>query len=264
MIVARRFVRDRARGLLWWGSGMFALVASSAALYPSVRDAEGFDDIYAQLPKAVRALFGADVSINAPAGYLNARHFSSLFPLILLFFAIGLGARAIAGHEEDGTLETTLALPIDRVRLAVERFAAVQALVVLYGAFTAAVVLVLAAPFGLMEGIGALDIVVASATVTAMGMFHAALAFAVGAATGRRMQAIGVSASIAVVGYILHGAAAAAPSLHWLRLVSPWYWFIGRNTLVQGAEPAGVLLPLVGAAVLAAAGIRAFRGRDLR
>jgi ABC-2 type transport system permease protein len=263
-MVLWRFVRDRDRSLLWWSIAQVGLVLLSAALYPSIRDAPDLEKIFEQMPKTFRALLGAGVSITAPAGYLNARHFALVFPALILFFSIGLGGRAIAGSEEDGSLELVLSLPISRRRLAAERFAAVQLLIVGFGVVGAAALLAVAPLFGLLVGLGPLDLAVATATITAMGMFHASIAFAVGAALGRRSMAIGASAAVAVAGYVLYGASVTTQSLHGLRLFSPWYWYAGRNLLLEGGNPAGVVLPLVGAALLVAVALRRFDVRDLR
>lgn len=51
----------------------------------------------------------ADLS---PEGYLNGQYFNLLAPLLLLIFAIGFGARTLAGEEREGTLELVLATPV--------------------------------------------------------------------------------------------------------------------------------------------------------
>lgn len=48
------------------------------------------------------------IGLTSAAGYLHARLFSTILPVVLLVFGIGLGTRALAGAEEDGTLELTL------------------------------------------------------------------------------------------------------------------------------------------------------------
>lgn len=51
----------------------------------------------------------ADLS---PEGYLNGQYFNLLATLLLLIFAIGFGARTLAGEEREGTLELVLATPV--------------------------------------------------------------------------------------------------------------------------------------------------------
>src|SRR6185295_8996163 len=102
------------------------------------------DRVVEHLPASMRALIGSQVSIplSSAPGYLQARLFSTTFPILLLVYAIGLGARAIGGAEEDGTLQLVVTAPVTRRRVACERLAASVVLLlglVLVGVVTACV-----------------------------------------------------------------------------------------------------------------------------
>ena len=90
------------------------------------RDDRSLDRVVEHLPASMRALIGTQASIplSSAAGYLQARLFSTTLPILLLVYAIGLGAAAIGGAEEDGTLQLVVTAPITRKRVAYERFAA--------------------------------------------------------------------------------------------------------------------------------------------
>ena len=78
----------------------------------------------------MRALFaGGELDIASPAGYLNSQVYALMAPLVLLIFAIGAGAGAVAGEEERGTLDLLLAHPLRRRDYVVQRFLALAALV---------------------------------------------------------------------------------------------------------------------------------------
>ncbi|MGH2744011.1 MAG: ABC transporter permease subunit, partial [Thermoleophilaceae bacterium] len=126
MTVAVRMLRDRVRSTGWWLAGLLALVAFTVALYPSVKDQAEIEDLMRNLPDAFRAMIGYDaaVPLTSPAGYLQARMFSTVAPLLLVVFGIGAGAQAIGGLEESGRLEPLLANPVTRTRVAIERYAA--------------------------------------------------------------------------------------------------------------------------------------------
>jgi ABC-2 type transport system permease protein len=242
------------------------MVASNVALYPSIRDVPAFSNAFKQLSPGLRNLFGgsAALQLTSPAGYLNARQFSLLFPALLLIFAIALGAHIVAGTEEDGTLEYVVALPVSRRRVALERFAAMIALVVALSLVSALVLLALAPTVGLLKGLSVGSLLVATGAVTGYAVFHGSIAFALGCLAGRRSLALGANAAIIVTGYTLHGVAAVSHTLHGLRLASPWYWYVGQNALIEGANPASTILPLVGVGLLVALAVRHFEGRDLR
>ena len=84
------------------------------------------------LDALVKVLAGfevADVAITeadlaSPAGYLNTEFFAFMGPLLVLVYAIGGGAAALAGEEDRRTLDLLLANPVSRARVVVEKFAA--------------------------------------------------------------------------------------------------------------------------------------------
>ena len=266
MIVAARLVRDRRWSTLWWALGLVGLTLFTVALYPSIKGQPSIDELLADLPDAFRSAIGYDaaVPLSSPAGYLQARLFSTLAPLLAVVFGIGAGARAIGGSEEAGTLELLLANPVTRGRVLLERYLATFALLAGLVAVFAAALLMLGPPFGALEGVATADLLWACAAVYALGLLHGSLAFTIGAATGRRGVAVALATTVAVAGYLIETVLAAAGDLGTLRQLSPWHWYLDHNMLAEGAAPAAVLLPVATSAVLLVAGWVAFRLRDLR
>jgi len=266
MIAFQRLIADRRRGGIGWGVGMVFGVASTVALWPALRDSGEIDELVQDLPASMRALIGVQEGIplvSAP-GYLQARLFSTLLPVLVLVYGIGLGARAIGGAEEDGTLELAVTAPVTRRRLALERLAASVALTLcltVVGMLTAVAV---GAAVGIFDGLSATRVCVAASAVWTLGLLHLAVAFAVGAAVGRRGPAVTAASAIAVGGYMLHGLAASAPALRGLRVLSPWWWFLDRNLLVHDPTFLAMGLPLLIALALAIGGVVSFERRDLR
>lgn len=266
MNVLNRFLVDNRRPFVKWSIGMAGVVAISALLYPSVRDQPGFEETVESLPPAVKALAGlqSGVSILSAPGYLHSRIFSTMFPLILLLFAVAVGARAVGGSEEDGTLELVCAHPVTRLRVAVERYVGVVAAVAGLAGIGGLVLLALAPTVGLLEGVSVVRLLAAVTGAFGLGVLHAGIAFAAGCAAGRRGTAVAVAASVAVGGYLLHGLVTTVDLLEPLRFVSPWWWYLERNVLVSGPTLMGTLLPVALSPAVAAAGGSIFLRRDLR
>jgi ABC-2 type transport system permease protein len=266
MTVAARLVRDRRWSTLWWALGFIGLTFFTVALYPSIKDQPSIEELLADLPEAFRSAIGyqPSVPLSSPAGYLQARLFSTLAPLLAVVFGIGAGARAIGGSEEAGTLELLLANPITRSRVLVERYLATFGLLAGLVAVLGVALLLLAQPFGALEGIPTGNVVGACAAVFALGLLYGSLAFAIGAAAGRRDVAVAVATAVAVAGYLVETVLATAGDLGILRQLSPWHWYLDRNLLAEVATIAAVLLPLVVSAVLVAVAWAVFRRRDLR
>lgn len=265
-VVFDRFCRDRARATLWWIAGVVALVLFTVAFWPTVRGQTSFDEMIAELPEAMRAMFGFDdgVSLGTAPGYLQGRMFSTMLPLVLVSCAIGLGGRALAGSEGDGTLQAILATPARRGEAYAGRLVATLALLaapaVAAGAFTWAA----GAPVGLFDGVDAAGYVVSVLSVWALATMFGCLTFALGAAFGRREVAVAVASGAAIGTYLLQGLLAAADAPTAVRNLVPWHWYLEHNMLLFGPAWRALWLPLALAGVAAWGGRIAFARRDLR
>ena len=266
MIVAARLVRDRRRSLLWWSVGIVGLVLFTVALFPSLKGEESLNEVVDQMPEALRSMFGIDeaIPLTSAPGYLQGRLFGSLLPLILIVFGIGLGARAVAGSEQDGTLELLLANPVTRRAVVVQRYLALVGMVAALTGVFAVSLLVLGAPFGALEDVPMSGLAGAVAGVFGITVLHGTLAFGVGAGTGRRAWALSAATVVAVAGYLLQGLIGLTDAIRPLRFISPWHWYLGRNMLAQGVAPDAVIVPLVLSAAIFMVGATAFLRRDLR
>jgi ABC-2 type transport system permease protein len=264
--VARRFARDHRRSFLWWAVGMAAVVAFTAALWPSVRGQQQFEELVRDLPEALRALFGSGegIAFTSAPGYLHSRLFSTLFPLLVMVFGIGLGARAIGGSEEDGSLELVAAHPVTRARLAAERYLAMVVLVAGLTVAGLAALLVVGPAVGLLDGVGVGRVLVAGVALLGLGLLSSSLAFAAGAAFGRRGVAVAVASTFSVAGYLLQSLIAATDVFDAARFVSPWHWYLDRNLLAQSPTVAALVVPYILAGAVAVLGGWRFLRRDLK
>jgi ABC-2 type transport system permease protein len=265
VIVAARLLRDRRRSTLWWTGGLLGLVAFTVAFYPSIRGQASFDQLVADLPEGFRAMIGyqGGVPLTSPPGYLHARLFATLAPVVVLVFGIGAGAQAIGGGEDAGTLEPLLANPVTRTRVATERYLAVVGLLLLLVAALAFALVVLGPPFGVLDGVALNGLLGACAGVFGIALLHTSLAFAVGAATGRRGPAVAVATTVAVAGYLVQSLLTLTDAMAPLRAVTPWHWYLDHNMLAEGLSVAAIILPVLVSLPLFLAGVAVFRRRDL-
>lgn len=249
---------DQRRGIVGWSIGVAATVLLMAALWPSFADMD-FDAMLSQFPDSMKDVFNI-TSMSSGAGYLNAELFSLMLPAMFIIFAVSRGARAIAGEEEDGTLEVLAALPLTRRRLLVEKSAALVASVALLAGVLFASVVLGSWLFGM-------DIPVAWSAVGAITMFllgaeFALLAVAIGAGTGRRSLTIGVASAIAGASYLLYLMAQLLESIRPIRVLSPFYQAISAGPLAAELPPIVLAMAAVGVGALLVA-IPVFTRRDL-
>lgn len=266
MTILGQLLADRRRGAAWWAMGTALGVAAIVGLWPSVRGSTDIEDVVESLPVGLRAALGIEegVGLSSAPGYLQARLFSTILPIILVVYAIGLGARAIGGAEEDGTLQLVTTAPVTRRRIAAERLAGSTLLVLGMVVVGLVTTLGIGAAVGILDDVSMGRLLVDFVAVTELGLLLLALAFAAGALTGRRAPALSFASGIAVGTYVLHALAASAEAIRPLRVLSPWWWFLDRNLLVHDPTFLSLGLPIVLAAVVAVAGILAYERRDLR
>ena len=251
---------DARRSLLGWAVAIAAVAAMYAAFWPTVNTPE-MQQAMRNYPQGVLEAFNYN-DLTSPAGYLGSSVYGLLIPLLVAVLAIAYGTRAVAGDEEAGTLDLLLAHPVGRTRLALERFAALAAALVLVGAVLWLAMLAIAGPAQL-EGVTAAELAAATTQLVLFGACLGGLAFAVGAATGRRALAIATSAGVAVLAYLANGVFPQLQGLEWTRNVSPWHWYLGGEPLKHGLQVGDSLLLLGVTLVLVAAGAWRFSHRDV-
>ena len=113
---------DQRRQLLSWAIGITAVGVGYAAFYPAINSPAYVDMLESFPPGVLDAMGFAD--IGSPAGYLGSTTFGLLGPTLVIVMAAALGGSAIAGDEESGRLDLTLAHPVGRIAVVVQRFAA--------------------------------------------------------------------------------------------------------------------------------------------
>lgn len=239
----------RRRSVIWFavGMGIYALVV--IVLYPTFKDETGLDTFVAN-SETMAALFGISGSLTSPVGWLNSNIYSNFLPLIVLLVTVGYGGASLAGQNEEGTLGLLAAAPVSRRVIVFQKFAAMTLLAIPVCVVTALCVAV-GQGFELTVDYGAL----AGTTVALvlLGTVFGGLAMALGAATGSRGAAVGITSAVAAAAYLINSL---APVVHWLhpaRFASPFFYAIGDNQLEDGLPLAwaGVLIGLTALTLLA-------------
>ena len=251
---------ESRRGIVGWAVGIAIIGVVYAAFYPLVQGPEYMQALEAW-PEELRQAIGF-TDVATAAGYLGASTFGLLSPALVIIYGGLLGSRAIAGDEEAGRLDLLLAHPIGRIRVLLERFAALGIAMALASAVQFAALVAVSGPAQL-DSIGPVNLAAASIHLAVFGTFFGALALGVGAATGRRSTALGVLAVVAVGGYIANALAPLVSGLDWVTGLSPFHYYSSARPLVNGLAlgDLGVLLVVAGAVLVVGAAI--FDRRDV-
>lgn len=256
-------LRERRRSLAWWSLGLGAMVALNVAFYPSVQGSQGLSDYSKDLPEAMRALFaGGELDLASATGYLNSQIFALMAPLILLIFAIGFGASAVAGREERGTLDLLLAQPVRRESVVCQQFLALATLVLALSAVLLCTVAIGSAVVDLEVGLD--NLIAATLSVGMLTLLFASIALAMGAIWAGRARAAAVAAGLALAAWMLDGFAQAVPALEPWRFLSPYYQALGGGPLQHGADFGGLAILVALTGLVVTAGFFGLRRRDVR
>ena len=261
--VTLKTLRDQRRSLVFWTLGLVALVGMYAGTFPSIARNSSYSDIINQMPEQIRALFtaGAGGDFSSGPGYLSVELLSFMAPMLVLIYAIGAGAGAIAGEEDRHTLDLLLSCPVSRRRVLLEKFAAmVVGVALLVAALTVSTIALGAAAD---MGLSSTNVAAAMVHLTLLGLVFGALALLVGSATGRLGLSRAVAALVAVAAYLVNGFGVTVSWLRPIRPASPFYQYLGHDPIRQGIWWLAVVIALATTTALVAAASATFRRRDV-
>jgi ABC-2 type transport system permease protein len=260
--LVRKTLRDWRRAAIGWGIGLTAFALTYLGFWASVKNSPALLELKTEtLPEAVKATLGV-ADLTTGLGYLQGTIYSLIGPLLLCMAAIIFGARAIAGPEDHHVMDLFLANPISRHGFVAQRTGVVFAVVGALGLILWIVPVVMSQ--ALEMGVSIANVSAASVGLLLLGLFFAALALGVGAATGRRSTALGVAGAVAVAGYVVRGIADSVPEVSWWRWLSPFHYYIGSDPLHNGFNLGYLLVLAVASAVFVAVALVSFDRRDVR
>ena len=252
-------IRDGQRSTILFSAGQLAIGALIALLFPEV--SAGFAGMIEDLPEFFQAFVGSAAEFATPEGFLTADPYSAISLVIMFAFSINRGMGAIAAEEHDHTLDQLLGNPVTRTDVYLQKSLAI---------ITDCIFPVAALGIGIIIGALIMDY-----SVSLTGLFQMSLslllisyttgflALSIGAATGSKSIAIGIPATIAIVGYLIHILVPLVDSLSALKYISILHYYIGDKPFINGITPWHALV-LIGIAVMAfIVGHYRFNARDL-
>ena len=257
--VALKTLRDNRRALFWWSFGLVAFVVVNVLFYPDFKDQTEFNKLLDS--DALKAFTGNITSFTSPEGYMNAQWFAMVAPILLIIYAVTQGTNLIAGEEGRRTLPLLLANPVSRERIICDKFAALKIGVLLLAAVQLAALAVSGPFFDLSYGFW--ELASASISLFLLALLYGGIAFLLGAATGNRSLATGVTVTLVAAGYLLNSLAPLVKDLEPFQKYSPFYLYYDNDPLTNGLDwtHAAILAGLILVTFLLS--LVAFRRRDV-
>ncbi len=253
--------RDHWKGTLSWALGTFAITTIELLVYPTVKkSAAGTAQLIESMPEAFKTIFRMTDYTTGP-GFLGAELFSFMIPLIFIAIGANAGARATAEEESTGTADLLLALPVSRTKIILTKTLASLSVVVALAVLLAITLIIGADLVGLVTPTSGL--VAASVEVALIGALFTSVGLLVGALTGRKGIALGVSIALALAAFLLYSL---APMVSWLERwlwINPFQWALGNDPLRNGIDGGYAIAHLLVTTGLILAAVIAFNRRDI-
>jgi ABC-2 type transport system permease protein len=247
-----------------WGIGLglllYAEFASATALDPTSLSTVG------QLAQMIR-LFGDPLAFTSPAGYVTFRDFGIFLPILLSIWTLLAGARLVRGEEERGSLEVLLSTPQSRLRVLLEKIAALVTALVLI-----ALLIVTGGVAGEVSAHTTVDLTGTLLAVLNLGLLallFSMLALFLSQALSSRAAAAGWAGLLLALSYVLDGTGHIVEHAAWVQRLSPFFYYHASKPLLpfytptHGFNSGTCLLLLALSIVFAVASIPLFVKRDI-
>jgi ABC-2 type transport system permease protein len=231
------------------------------SIFPAIAEGPALDDLADALPQGMMEAAGVeDITLMGTIeGFLEVELFALIVPLAIPFFAILAAANAIAGAEENGTIDVLMGNPLPRWQLVASYFVStaisLAGVLAIFGLFLWGSALFIDAELTLgttAEGVFG---------VWPLALFFGGLAMLCSAIFHRRLLAIAIPGAVLFGMYFLDVLSGLVEEVEFLKHFSAIYHY--GSPLTEGIDWAS-FAGLTGAAlVLAAGAIFAFRKRDI-
>lgn len=247
---ARYEGKKRLRGSLYLSLGLAALAAFAVWAFPAYSQAMDMDQLLNAFPDVMVRAFNIQ-SMASLEGFLAVELYVFGWVILLGLYLAYSAASVIADDVDRGRMDTLLAMPVSRPRLATEKFAALGVPILAVNVLTPAVVVGTAL---------ALDLEVATANVLALHALSIPYLFACAGiglfasvafdrASVAQRVALGVTFGLYLLSSLLRGT-----DLEWAGTIAPMRYFDPNEVLLQGSYDLAGAAVLVGMTVLLVAG----------
>ena len=248
---------------LWWTLGVCSFIVLSISFYASFKgQAQQLNDVLNNLPQTARSFFTDNSDFLSPEGFLSARLYYLMLPLLLGVLAIGLGGGLISREEESGTLELLLARPISRTKLLIAK--GVAGLIILSGVCLAALITTLIVSRLVGIEVGVSNIMAATLYSALLALVFGTVAFTISAiGRGAHFASVGFASLIGLGSYLMSSLAGTVHWLVWPAKLLPYNYYRPSETLIGNYHwhNAAILLSVI--IILGLISWASFRGRDI-
>ena len=253
-------LRDYRVAILGWGIGMGLVVvspmASVAALVTTPQAREQLISL------ASSFAWNADiVAVDTIGGYATFK--IGIFIFLIAVWPLLAGSRMLRGEEDRGSLDVLLSVPRPRVRIAVEKLAAMWTALLVMAELIGLLAFAGGKKFGADFGLG--DALLYGLNLALICAVIGALALLISQFTDEQGPAAGWTGGLLLVFIVLDMAHRVIPNTDWISRFSPVYYYNLSKPLVPsyGVNAGAMLFLLALALILGGTAVWLFARRDV-
>jgi ABC-2 type transport system permease protein len=253
-------LRDYRVAILGWGIGMGLVVvspmASVAALVTTPQAREQLVSL------AATFAWNADsVAVDTIGGYAMFK--IGIFIFLIAVWPLLAGSRMLRGEEDRGSLDVLLSLPRPRLRVALEKLAAMWTALLAMGVLIGLLAFAGGKKFGADFGLG--DGLLFGLNLALICAVIGGVALLISQFTQERGPAAGWTAGLLLVFIVVDMVHRVIPNTEWISRLSPIYYYNLSKPLVPsyGTNAGGMLFQLALAVLLSGAAVWLFERRDV-
>jgi ABC-2 type transport system permease protein len=246
--------------ILGWGLGLGVLMAVVLVAIPTVLGTAAARAAVVALGPSF-AWSAEPVKIDTPGGYATWKY--GLTILVVAIWPILAQSAMLRGEEDRGSMDVLLSLPRTRVRVALEKIAAMWTALLVMALLIG--LLTFAGGAKVNAGISLGDTILFGVNIALISGLFGAVALLVSQFTQERRTAAGVTAGILLVFIVVDMVHRVVSNADWVSRLSPIYYFNLSKPLVAGyGANAGAMVVLVAiSVVLTGAAVWLFPRRDI-
>jgi polyether ionophore transport system permease protein len=243
-----------------WGGGLGILMAAVLAAVPSLLSTPSARAAIVSLGSSF-AFIAEPIKIDTAGGYATWKY--GLTILVVCIWPILASTGMLRGEEERGSLDVLLSLPRGRMRVAVEKAAALWTALVGMGVVVG--LLTYASGLKVQGDIGFGSALMFGLNLSFICAVFGGIGLLVSQFTQERRTAAGITSGVLLVFIVMDAMHRVAPSALWLSRLSPVYYYNLSKPLVPGysADVVGILVMVALSVVLTAAAVWLFVRRDV-
>ncbi len=246
--------------ILGWGVGLGLLLYAILATVPSLVNTPQARAALVSLASSFNWI--ADpIALTTPGGYATWKYGFTI--LIIAIWPLLVCSRLLRGEEERGSMDTLLAQPRGRVRVALEGLAAVWTALLAMGLIIA--LLAFAGDRASNAGIGLGGSLLYGLNLVLISGFFGSLALLLSQFTRERRTASGLTGALLLFSVVVDMVHRVVPNTLWFSRLSPIYYYNLSKPLIPsyGTNFAAMLFLLALSVLLSGAALSCFAQRNI-